>query len=489
MKQRSGFLILVGLIMLLGGMTVSVSAHDPGEPPDHHSDDTPEDYLTRVGYLPTYYSDIQPIMERSCTSCHTADGIGGFSLLTAEEVLEASPVIAEQVVARAMPPWMPGEDNPPFLHNRSLSYEDIDKIMAWAYYEAPIGDPSEAPAADSSPRVELRADLTIEMPVAYTPSVDRTDDYRCFVLDADLAEDMYVTGFTVDPDVDAMVHHVILFQVSERARENAIAKAAEDGRPGWECFGGPNLDGVGGGLEDAVGTWTPGSVPTLHPDGTGRLLREDGLIIMQMHYYTEESGTVPDQSSAVFQLEPVTDAIIPLDLIPIVGPVEIPCPAEATAAACDRQTAIDLAHEYDPYAGRFADFLLWQCDHRAADFADQDAAHVVSTCDYEVEDAGLAVRVIGHLHQLGTSFSLEVNPDSDNVQPLLNIPVWDFHWQGGYQFAEPIAIYEGDIVRITCTWDNSEGERYIIWGDSSLDEMCLAALYVQPMPDTTARAE
>ena len=61
---------------------------------------------------------------------------------------------------------------------------------------------------------ETFADL--EMPEPYTPSAPTgvgTDDYRCFLLDPELAEDAFLTGVDVLPGNPDVVHHVIMFQV------------------------------------------------------------------------------------------------------------------------------------------------------------------------------------------------------------------------------------------------------------------------------------
>ena len=53
-----------------------------------------------------------------------------------------------------------------------------------------------------------------------------------------------------------------------------------------------------------------------------------------------------------------------------------------------------------------------------------------------------------------------------------------------------MALYQGDTIRITCTWDNSydnqpigwDGEqqesRTIRWGDGTFDEMCLGGVTI-----------
>jgi hypothetical protein len=56
-------------------------------------------------------------------------------------------------------------------------------------------------------------------------------------------------------------------------------------------------------------------------------------------------------------------------------------------------------------------------------------------------------------------------------QCLLNIPKWNFAWQGSYNLAKPVRLVPGDAVRVTCTWNNTT-DRTIRYGNTSEDEMC-----------------
>ena len=85
------------------------------------------------------------------------------------------------------------------------------------------------------------------------------------------------------------------------------------------------------------------------------------------------------------------------------------------------------------------------------------------------------------MHLLGRSIRVELNPGTDRARVLLDIPRWDFHWQGAYTLAEPVVAERGDTVRVTCRHDATlrDGEpRYVVWGEGTTDEMCLGVLQV-----------
>ena len=60
----------------------------------------------------------------------------------------------------------------------------------------------------------------------------------------------------------------------------------------------------------------------------------------------------------------------------------------------------------------------------------------------------------------------------------IDIPHWSFHWQGFYYYKQPLPVAGGDVVRLTCSYDNTAGSTALTWGEKTTDEMCLAFAYV-----------
>ena len=50
-------------------------------------------------------------------------------------------------------------------------------------------------------------------------------------------------------------------------------------------------------------------------------------------------------------------------------------------------------------------------------------------------DRPTTIYVAGHMHLLGRSIRVELNPGTPRAKILLDIPRWDFHWQGSYVLA------------------------------------------------------
>jgi hypothetical protein len=94
----------------------------------------------------------------------------------------------------------------------------------------------------------------------------------------------------------------------------------------------------------------------------------------------------------------------------------------------------------------------------------------------------------GHMHLLGRSIRLTLDPGTPRERVILDVPSYDFDRQGARPLAQPIALHPGDVVRVTCTHDArvramvpmlaAQPPRYVVWGDGTSDEMCLGILAV-----------
>ncbi len=99
----------------------------------------------------TFSKDIAPILQRSCESCHRADGVAPMPLSTYEEVRPWARAIKQRTGigphAGVMPPWY-AEKNIGIQHYKddpSLNDEEVAKIARWADSGAPRGNTSDMP--------------------------------------------------------------------------------------------------------------------------------------------------------------------------------------------------------------------------------------------------------------------------------------------------------------------------------------------------------
>ena len=107
-------------------------------------------------------------------------------------------------------------------------------------------------------------------------------------------------------------------------------------------------------------------------------------------------------------------------------------------------------------------------------------------CDHVIPQPALLYAVAPHMHLLGRSISIELNPGTPNAQTLLDQPEYNFDDQSEKVLPQPVQLNAGDTIRVTCTHDatlrsklpqlETLKPRYVVWGDGTSDEMCLAIL-------------
>ena len=95
--------------------------------------------LAQTKYVPTYYVDIKPILEKNCTSCHTTGGIAPFALDNPTDATKWADRIAQVTTSEYMPPWPPSKDGEPFLYERRLGAASKQVLEDWAKAKAPLG--------------------------------------------------------------------------------------------------------------------------------------------------------------------------------------------------------------------------------------------------------------------------------------------------------------------------------------------------------------
>jgi hypothetical protein len=229
--------------------------------------------------------------------------------------------------------------------------------------------------------------------------------------------------------------------------------AARPELAGWQCFGGPAPAGSGAKSGGMLGGWVPGLRGAELSEGTGFPIHSGAVAVMQMHYNLA-GGMAPDRTKLELQYAPDAEASSLQSQVTLaVRQHQLSIPADApSTTATNALTAKQWA------GNKF--------------YPDGDA---------------YIVAVLGHMHKLGTKISVEVERDGVS-EYLLDIPKWDFHWQGQYQLKAPFRVLPTDTIRINCTYDNTSNHRAAVgmsvdsvdvtWGEGTTDEMCLSYLTV-----------
>jgi len=380
---------------------------------------------------PTWSESIAKIIYKNCTSCHRSGGSGPFSMMSYGQAFNNRNSIKFAVSQKNMPPWPPDVSYSKLAHVRALAQEDIDAIVKWVDGGGPSGNLSKAPPAPEYDNLGFIKNPQLVMNTPNYTLPTNVDEYRCFPDSSRLTKDMWLTGLECIPGNPEIVHHILIFR--DGGTKSFQLDSREAG-PGYLCFG-------GAGTSDAalIGAWVPGSQPFVLPKGFGIKIPARSNIIIQVHYPGGAKGK-SDQTLIKLQLtdQPLRETY----LIPILnheismtnGPLKIP------------------ANTIKTFNQRFFVPLNFS-----------------------------VIGVAPHMHLIGTSIKTwAVGPDQKEI-PLINIPHWDFHWQGIYQFEKIIKIPAGSMLLSEATYDNTSANHHnpnfppkeVKVGEATTDEMML----------------
>jgi len=332
---------------------------------------------------------------------------------------------------------------------------------------------------------------TAEMTKPHVPQapIGGTDDYRCFLVDPKVTTDSLITSVKFLPQQRALFHHAILFQVTAKDLPEAIK--LDNNGAGWPCFGGI---GTGSSFSSFLtspwlSSWAPGRDTDVMPTGFGTPFKKGDRLVMQIHYNLlaiPAGKKVTDQSKVEITAVPAQGAKLRTlysDLV--AAPVELACPAGVTGDLCDRGKSLtDLGRRTSTGSAFEAAGLNLLCGGNAF----KPVASTTSTCDKKITQNELVVKATPHMHLLGTSLKLILNPGTAGEKIILDRPNYNFDDQSPTVLKTPIALKPGDIVRVVCTYNPKLRQmlpelkklppRYVTWGEGTSDEMCLGVMGV-----------
>ncbi len=341
---------------------------------------------------------------------------------------------------------------------------------------------SGATAANASPVVTT---ITLHQAQAYKPKAPpgATDDYHCTLMNPHVTANSYIISSQFFPG-SAEDHHAILFLVPPALA--SAAEAANVNSQGWSCFGETPIPNTGlGQISNTpwLSAWAPGHGADNLPKGTGVYLPAGSLVVMQVHYNLLVGDKAVKNSLALHTVPASTPLLaLKLDLMP--APPDIPCPTGVTGPLCSRTASLaNLGQRFGQSAVGFVNVIEQVCGRNPTDPPAGDS----TSCNWPVYSSGYIVRVGAHMHLLGTTFKMVLNPGTPEAKTVLNVPAYNFHYQRAYNLNTPVPVSAGDTVQITCSYNPTLAQElpilrkvpahFITWGDGSSDEMCLGLMW------------
>lgn len=213
----------------------------------------------------SYATQIAPVLQSKCVSCHSEGGIGPFAMSSYRKVKNKARMIEEVIAAKRMPPWHADPHYGKFENDRSLTTLETQTLLRWIQQGAPRGegdDPLEKVALPVADWPLGKPDYILKLPKPEEIPATGVLDYRHIVVPSPVPQDTWLGAVDVRPGNRKVVHHVIARMKFKGARDDGSGRGA------------------------ALVGWAPGATAARFPAGTGKFLAKDAMLDVEMHYTT-----------------------------------------------------------------------------------------------------------------------------------------------------------------------------------------------------------
>jgi len=410
----------------------------------------------------TFHKNVEPILQNRCQGCHRKGDIGPMPLTSYAEARPWAKAIRDAVLQKKMPPWFADPKYGHFDNDRSMSQPEIDTLVKWSDSGAREGDPKDAPRPMQFSETWGigKPDAIVELPKAFDIPASGTIPYEYIIVPSGFTEDKWVQAVEVHPSNRSVVHHIIAAQHPSRA--NASVRRGEYSTNPIELEGSAGdrgdqrpqrarsrLSGVEPPMysnSDLLEVYVPGGRPPILEDGQARLVKAGSDILSQIHY-TSTGKPEQDRTRIGFVF------------------AKAPPKEQVKAGLVFNQRFTIPAHASDQ----------------------QIRAQALVKRDVKL------FSMLPHMHLRGKDFEFRATYPSGEVEVLLRVPHYDFHWQTNYYLAEPKLLPAGTILECIGHYDNSANNsnnpdpaKDVHYGPQTWDEMLNGFLEVVIAPGTGA---
>ena len=420
--------------------------------------------------VPSYVSDVAPVIKENCANCHREGGIAPFAMDSKLALQGWSPMIREVVMTKRMPPGQIDNKVSHLMKNEmNLSDAEMQTLVRWVDAGSPVDgdvDPLEDLVwSDTKWTVaeELgEPDLIVRIPPQAVPATGVVE-YRDIPIDLGLTEDRWVRASEVAPDKKEALHHIITTIIPPGGAEdvqtafvNAINSLPEERAAAIraEMFAAiatgeapdigkifeenPDIDvdSLLGGSDPDLGSiagYAPGNSVQMSEEGVGGLLKAGTTVSLQLHY-TTSGKELTDETEIGVWFYPEGEV-----------------PEERMSGGVGNAFTIAIPPQ-------------------AKDHEMQLVTHVR-------EEAEL-YSLMPHMHFRGKRMKFTAKYPDGSEELLLSVPDYDFNWQLAHEFAEPYRIPAGTQIIAEGAFDNSaqnpanpDPSIEVKWGEQSWEEM------------------
>ncbi len=357
---------------------------------------------------PTYYGQVQAIVNKNCVQCHRPNGGAPFPLLSYKQVAERASFIAHVTKERFMPPWFADPAYRTFHNQTVLTDTEIAVLQQWAAAGAPAGNANEKAASFEKNMAAKypKPDLTVLMQRPFEIPGNNTEQFRIFILPTDQMEERYVQGIRFRPSNLLLAHHARLMLDTTQLLRPDDGSVAGDTATAFTRLGVRLASLYWNG-------WVPGNMGEHYPSGFGKKLPAKADIVLNMHYSPSPVSATDRSSVEIWYTPQKPERIVKPFILDENWVVNQPffIPADTVVSFFMRSPPVPT-------------------------------------------DISL-LSIMPHMHLLGKRFkAYALTPDGDIIL-LIKIDRWNFKWQLSYQFEHLVKLPKGSVVYAEAEFDNT----------------------------------
>jgi hypothetical protein len=405
------------------------------------------------------FSNIAPIFQAKCQSCHEPGSIAPMSLMTYKEARPWARSIRARVSARQMPPWHIDKSVgvQKFKNDMSLTDAEIDAIVKWVDDGALEGNPSDMPKP--KPVINTlywqaetdgygKPDLVVKSPDYTMPAVSQDQWWRTTVDIPGLDEPRWVRMVEIRPtnlSGRKILHHSIAYLVLKDDPEAVNRGIASSRRRNPDEP--PDLANQRPSLME----WAIGKGYDRYPDGTGKLILPGEKIAWDQHVHAVGEDVTAGSEIGIW-LYPKGQE--PKKRIYLVGFTGL---KNGTAG-------LDIPPN-----------------------------SVVHTEGFTVlKENTVITNFQPHFHLRGKAMQVEAILPDGSSQVVSYVENFNFNWMTNYIYADDAApaFPKGTVIHVTAFYDNTKANRnnpdpdqWVGYGDRTVDEMAHAWMNVYYLSD------
>jgi hypothetical protein len=332
--------------------------------------------------------------------------------------------------AHQMPPWPPDNNYQQYLHDRALTPAEKTTLFNWLNNGFPEGNAAQTPPPPvyNVGSVLGNGDVTVKMPNYVSNATSQMDDYVCFAVPTNLTQSRTIKAVEVVPGNMAIVHHALIY-----IDHNGVESSNTSGFCSTPSSATTKL----------LSAYVPGSSPMIYPCVAPLKLGVDigpgSKIYFAMHYPNGSAGML-DSTKVILHFYPQgTTGVRQVSAEPAIANYSFNLPPN-------------------------------QFTTLTAQFPNNGGVPV----DVSV------LSVAPHMHLLGKSIkSYALAPNLTDTLKHINIPHWDFHWQGFYTFSHLQKVPQGYTLKGEAVYDNTSNNPNnpsnppvsVQFGENTTDEM------------------